>query len=245
MPHEVLFFSSNSSKKIVFRNLCLSVITCIIMVINPFLTLFELENATVNNTDSDFTLLTCIRGNIQTSKGWHIFEWKDGSHQVRIEVKLHRKNLNVSNIIIMLDFSIINNPRFLIFSACMENLNHIQVVGHIISLTSIYNNPSQRDFIPLIMLCQHHNHLEEINSIYSLNMTIRARGKIGPVTRCVVVVTYDVGVCSSIFTRHWIWCITTCTWWCLLLCIYGAWMMISTATSTNMTSIYASARTVY
>ena len=148
MPHEVLFFSSNSSKKIVFRNLCLSVITCIIMVINPFLTLFELENATVNKTDSDFTLLTCIRGNIQTSKGWHIFEWKDGSHQVRIEVKLHGKNPNVSNIIIMLDLSIINNSKFLIFSACMENFNHIQVVGHIISLTRINNNTSRRDFIP-------------------------------------------------------------------------------------------------
>ena len=119
-------------------------------------------------------------------------------------MKLHGENPKASNIIIMLDFSINDNPKFLIFSACMENFNNIQVVGHIISLTSINNNPSQRDFIPLIILCQHHNHLEEINSIYSLNMTIRARGKIGPVTRCVVVVTYDVGVCSSIFTRHWI-----------------------------------------
>ena len=58
------------------------------------------------------------------------------------------KNCNVSNIIIILYFSIINNPKILIFSACMEIFNNIQVVGHIISLTSINNNTSRRDFIP-------------------------------------------------------------------------------------------------
>ena len=40
---------------------------------NPFFTLFELENSTINKTDSDDTLLTFIHGNIHTWKGCHIF----------------------------------------------------------------------------------------------------------------------------------------------------------------------------
>ena len=66
LPRELLLVSSNSIKQMLVVNLFLSVIVCIIIIMNPFFTFFELDNSTINKTDSDDTVLTFIYGNIHT-----------------------------------------------------------------------------------------------------------------------------------------------------------------------------------
>ena len=132
IPCEVLIVSINMSKKRVSGNLFLGVISWIIIVINAFFPQFELESPTVNNTDSDGTILNRIHGNLHTWKGCHIFDWNYGSHKFRIEMNLEWKNIKGYNRIIILASSISNNYKFIFFGACTYILNDLQVVGYAI-----------------------------------------------------------------------------------------------------------------